>query len=183
MAKYTFKTDLSVKGINNLINQLNAYKVDMNAKLQILKERLADLGVDVAEAEAKGDSHDFSEMVTFTKRVSGEKVYLVGFNSDKSKLHNEWYDAEGNYHYNEVSPIMMLEYGSAGLAEPEYRGSFSVTGTHTDDTVWYYYADIDKDGNPIHPLPASAEEPHYPMYKAKLGMIAEIKRIAKEVFG
>ena len=51
MAKKTFKTDLSVKGINGLLKELEGYKVNfLHEKLQELTQKIAERGVEIAKA-------------------------------------------------------------------------------------------------------------------------------------
>ena len=49
-------------------------------------------------------------MVEFVKEWNGGYLYLIGRNSDTSGLHTEWYDGEGNYHNETISPILALEF-------------------------------------------------------------------------
>lgn len=183
MAKYKFTTDLSTKGIENLQKQLNDYlEKDLKRRTQIFIERLADIGIRVAIQSAEGDSHHFDEMVTFEKEVGSMKVVLVGRNDNISGLHTTWYDGEGNFHDETISPILALEWGTAGLAIKGHQGSFAVTGNHTSDTSWYYYENVDGNGNPIDKHYATAEEAHEPMFNAYMEMKNQINDIARKVF-
>jgi hypothetical protein len=183
MANYKFKTNLSTNGIEELQKQLNNYvKNDLIRRTQIFIERLADIGIYIAVKSAEGDSHHFDEMVTFEKKIGNMKVVIVGRNDDLSGLHTTWYDGEGNFHDETISPILALEYGTAGLAIKGHQGSFAVTGNHVSDTEWYYYEDVDGEGRPINPHYATAEEAHEPMFNAYMEMKNQIKDIARKVF-
>ena len=183
MAKYKFTSILSVDGINNLISQLNNYKSDLHRRTDLFINRLADYGISIAQMSAKGDSHHFDSMVVFEKKKDGNTIYIIGRNADLSQLHTEWYDSKGQYHQNVISPIAMLEFGSAGMAIKGFKGSYAVTGTSVNKKVWMYATELDEKGGPTGWEWASAEEPHEPMHKAFLEMQSQIFRVAREVFG
>lgn len=182
MAKYKFTSSLSVDGINNLISQLNNYKSDLHRRTDLFINRLADYGISIAQMSAQGDSHHFDSMVVFEKKSNGKAIRIIGRNDNTSGLHIGWYDADANYHDEVISPILMLEYGSAGLAVLGHQGTFAVTGTQVDNYSWYYATELDENGNPTGWKYATAEEPHYPMYLAFIEMKNQINTIAKEVF-
>lgn len=183
MAKYKFTSSLSVKGLRGLIADIEQYKQQYQEKKMIFIERLADFGITVAEASAKGDSHHFDSMVVFEKKKDGNTIYIIGRNADLSQLHTEWYDSKGQYHQNVISPIAMLEFGSAGMAIKGFKGSYAVTGTSVNKKVWMYATELDEKGEPTGWEWASAEEPHEPMHKAFLEMQSQIFIVAREVFG
>lgn len=168
--------------IKDAIKQIKDYEKDLEDKTKLFLEKLADKGILVAELSAMGDSHKFSEMVKFEKEWQGQKLCLIGRNDDLSGLRTKWYDADGKYHNDIISPILMLEYGSAGLALNGHGGEYAKTGNHVNDTSWYFYEEKDKNGNPIKPHYATAEEAHAPMLKAWEHMLFEIKATAKEVW-
>ena len=170
---------ITVIGTQGTIRKLENYKKSLETKSKQMLRKLADLGITVAKAEALNDSHKFYKMVTFKKKWNDGYLYLVGADSNLRGLHTEWYDAEGNHHTETISPILALEYGTAGKAIKGHQGSASVTGNHINDTVWYYYEGPNRTGRHL----ATAEEPHQPMYKAFLIMKKQIKQAAIEVFG
>lgn len=176
------KGSLSVEGIKSIIVELEKLKQDIEIKTRQFSEMLADKGITVAFEYAQGDSHKFCEMVTFTKEYKGKKVYLVGKNVDLSRLNTHWYDADGNEHEETISPILALEWGTAGRAIKGHQGTASVTGNHVTDTQWMFYTDIDGNGNPINPHIATAEEAHEPMFHAYEEMKNAIKDVARKCF-
>lgn len=183
MAKYTFKTDLSVSGIEKLQKELRNYQNKiLPRKTNEFLEALGEIGIRVAKDEAYGDSHKFYQMVAFEKKVDNMTLVLIGRNDNVSGLHTEWYDSDGNYHDETISPIFALEWGTAAEAIGGYQGSFAVTGNHVNDSFWYYYEGIDENGNPINPHFATAEEANEPMYNAFLEMKKEIISTARKVF-
>ncbi len=182
MRKRTISINLSSGSISNAIYELEKYKNDMNRKTKLFLEKLADIGITVAKNKAQGDSHHFDEMVEFVKEWKDGELYLIGRNSNLSGLHIEWYDGEGQYHDETISPILALEYGTGKLAIEGHKGSFAVTGNHVDDDVWYYYQSLDENGKPTDKHPATPEEPHQMMYEATMEMMRQIITIAKEVW-
>lgn len=180
--KKTINMTLSSKSIQNAIKELENYKTELQQKTNLFLEKLSDVGITVAKNTAQGDSHHFDEMVEFVKEWDNGELYLIGRNSNLSGLHIEWYDGDGNYHDETISPILALEYGTGKLAIEGRKGSFAVTGNHVDDDIWYYYQSIDANGNPIDKHVATPEEPHQMMYEATMEMMRQIKTIAREVW-
>lgn len=84
MAKKTFKTDLSVKGIKNLQKQLIAYqKNDLQQKVDLLAKTLADKGVNFAQVNvARLDAIFTGELISsihteFGESGKGKTVFYV----------------------------------------------------------------------------------------------------------
>lgn len=171
--------EITILGMKATINKIEKYKITLEKKTKKMLTKLASLGITVAQAEAKNDSHHFDKMVVFKKEWNGGYLYLIGRNKGLRGLHTEWYDAEGNYHTETISPILALEYGTAGKAIKGHKGSAAVTRNHVDDKAWYYY----EGPNRTKPHKATAEEAHEPMYKAFLIMKKQIQLAASEVFG
>lgn len=170
---------LSSKSIQNAIQELNNYKKELKDKTKLFCEKLADIGIDVAQTKAEGDSHHFDGMVEFVKEWHDGYLYVIGRNSDVSGLHIEWWDGEGKYHTETISPILALEYGTAGQAIKGHKGTAAVTGNHINDNFWYYYDSPDLSSRHV----ATSEEAHQMMYFAAIEMRKQIKEIAKEVWG
>lgn len=182
LKKKVISGGLSVAGIREIQKQLREYQNSIDYKMELIEERLAEVGIKIAYESSVGDSHKFSEMVTFSMEWQGKTLYLVGKNSNTAGLHIEWYDGKGEYHDETISPILALEWGTAGFAIKGHQGDAAVTENHVNDTEWLYYSDVDKNKNPINPKKATAEEPHEPMYKASLAMQKIITKTVKEVF-
>lgn len=170
---------LNSNSLEDAVKELMDYKADLIKKTNNFCEKLADIGIEVAVTQADKDSHKFSEMVEFIKEWDGGYLYVIGRNSNLSGLHLEWWDGEGTYHTETISPILALEYGTAGLAIKGHKGSFAVTGNHINDEKWYYYDSPTLSSRHV----ASAEEPHEMMYHAAIEMKKQIKAVAKEVWG
>lgn len=169
---------IEIQGIEDTVKKIETFRSDMVQKTLLACEKLADLGITIARAESLNDSHKFYKMVVFEKRWRGGSLYMIGRNSDLSGLHTEWYDGDGNYHRETISPILALEYGTAGKSIKGYQGSAAVTGNHISDTTWYYYEDKERTKKHY----ATAEEARQPMYKALTIMRNQIKQVMNEVF-
>lgn len=184
MSNIIIDLDISPKGIKDAIKQLEYYRdVTLPQKTKRFLEALADVGIKVARASADGDSHHFDDMVVFEKVIDSDtSVTVVGRNDDLSGLHVQWYDGKGIYHEETISPILALEYGTAGYAIKGHKGTAAVTGNHVNDTSWYYYESLDENGKPTDKHYATAEEPHTPMYDARMEMVQQIRSIAKKIF-
>lgn len=89
MAKRTFKTDLSVKGIENLKKQLLNYKNNtLQQKIELLTQRLAEYGVDIAKVNvASLDAVFTGELINsisarYGGSTKGTAIFYVVADSD-----------------------------------------------------------------------------------------------------
>ena len=75
MAKYRFKEDLSLKGIDNLINDLKRYRdIELQNKMERAISLLLDKGIDVAN----GRKGYFANYIAFKKQISRERYGVYG---------------------------------------------------------------------------------------------------------
>lgn len=169
MARRTFKADLTVKGIDGLISQLEQYKQELLEKNKIFVERLADLGIPVIKQkimQAQGDSdknHDTEinvvssgDVTTATLTLSGRDILFIEF-------------ATGIYYNNGVHHPKAAEFG--------YGVGTYGKGQGLDPGYWWYKGDDDN----IHF--SRGTECTMPMYSASLEIIRQIETVANEVFG
>ena len=174
-----FKTDLSVKGINNLIKQLNDYQSDLQKKCEEYVRLLAEEGIDVAQQNVG----NFGKYITFTVKTNqdqdGCKAVMLATNTGIIK--SQWKTKEG-VKSADVSPLLMVEFGSGLKAKNPKNipgvgtGTFP-GGTHGNEPGWWYM-----DLNDVWHY-STGMEPKQPMYKASLRIANETVRIAKVVFG
>lgn len=180
MATRKFKTDLSIKGIDNLVNELQAYKKDvLQFKIELLVSRLADVGIVMATSNVG----DFKNFITFTKQITpkqnGCSGLMLGYNSATNE--SVWYTQEGEKRAV-ISSILMAEFGSGVYAVKGHRGTFP-NQTHAFQDSWKYATEYDAEtGKCSGWVTTSGIEPTMPMYKASLEMRAQIKAIVNEVF-
>ena len=179
--------ELSESGIEKLIKQLEDYKKSIREKNKLFLEKLAERGIEVAEAETAKGTHKMPGLISFRKEVETEDgvvtVYVIG---EGQPFQSDWVDAFDEEHHDMVYPLSMLEFGSAGLALERQtafggeggRGSFTHMG-HDNDIEWYVKRG-DKENNKVRH--ATAIAPTRPMYHAAEKMRSEILDVMKEVF-
>ena len=175
MAKRVFKSDLSVKGLENLKKQLLDYKNNtLQQKLNILAKTLSEKGVVIAQANIAGlDAIFTGELISsiHTRKGSGSKGTAIFYIVADSK-HAAFVEfgtgqlgQEGGYpypfpegiawEYNTGKTIFEIEPGQYGWFYPG------------DDGKWYF-----TQGMPSRPF----------MYEASLELMQIVKETALEVF-
>lgn len=185
MPRSRYEATLSVKSINALVDKINAYADNLPTLCNKALKRLADKGIRVAE-QNKGlygryGTHQFENYVGFEKRIEGDSVLVVGFNY--MSFFSSWIDSDGNPHATDISPIAMIEFGSAIYALPQQsvgssnvgKGSLAVRGNE-NKSDWYF---TDADGNK---KVGTAITPSRPLYQAAQEMYREVENTFKEVF-
>ena len=175
MAKKAFKSDLSVKGLENLKKQLLDYKNNtLQQKLNLLAKTLSEKGVVIAQANIAGlDAIFTGELVSsiHTRKGSGSKGTAIFYIVADSK-HAAFVEfgtgqlgQEGGYPYpfsegiewecNTGKTIFEIEPGQYGWFYPG------------DDGKWYF-----TQGMPSRPF----------MYETSLELMQIVKETALEVF-
>lgn len=181
MAKRVFKSDLSIKGIEQLKKDLLNYK---NSTLPNLYEQyviaLAQEGISVAKQNVGG----FGKYITFSVKTEvskdGCKALLLA--SENGKIISTW-KSYGEIKSAEVSPLQMTEFGSGWGAENPMQipgvGQGTFPGqTHAFDKEGWYW--IDEDDNLNYSKGITAK---MPMYKASIRIQEIAIKKAKEIFG
>lgn len=175
MGKKVFKADLSVKSIENLKKQLLEYRNDeLPKKLNLLVERLKDLGVEVVQSKVSESPlgkyvHVVVESSKFTK-----KIIAVG----------EVKQSEG---YAPFSTILAIEFG-AGItynreANPNADKFGYGVGTfpnqlHAFEDGWYFWSEEKQEW-----IYTKGVRATMPMYEAEKAIHENVTKIAREVFG
>ena len=180
MARKTFTAELSVKGINNLIKELEQYKKDFNRKVEEFIRKLADIGISVidenmAKARYTIDA-DGIQSGADTAHTSTLKINSVG-NTINADL------------VVEGSEILFIEFGSGVYynappgqsTHPKGEEFGFVIGSygkgHGVQKVWGYYDDNEK------LVLTHGVEATMPLYKASMEMARNVYKVAKAVFG
>lgn len=175
MAKKVFKTDLSVKGINDLKKQLNDYKVNfLQRKLEELTKELAERGVEIAKANlTKLDAIFTGELMNslYAKQDSssaGKVVFLIVTDSEHAafvEFGTGQLGLEGGYPYPFPNGVQWDYNTGSTIFEfsPGQYGWF-----YERDGQWYF-----TQGMPSRPF----------MYETAMELLQEVPKIAKEVFG
>lgn len=181
MATKVLKTDLSVKGIQNVIKQIEEYKMDLQRKTELLCERLCAEGVLIAQAHI--GSSGFGKYIHLGSEITPQQAgcKAIIYMEDTTKIKSEWQTLEG-VQSAEVSPCLMIEFGSGLKAENPANISGVGTGTfpggkHGNEPGWYY---MDLEGNWHY---STGVSPKMPMYYTGKELREKVVAIAREVFG
>lgn len=180
MAKKRYKVDiLSLSSIQKLKNELEAYKDELPEKCRKLVDKLAQEGIIVA----KQNLGNFGKYITFSiqtnMKTDGCEAVLLATNT--GIIHSEWQTKEG-IKSADVSPLLMVEFGSGLKAENPNNISGVGTGTfpgqtHAADPSGWWWKDLE--GKWHH---SQGMAPKAPMYKASVEMFKIVAKTAKEVF-
>lgn len=166
---------LSTDSIKTAIDELNRYKDELQSKQREFVSRLIERGYEVAKDKIQDTSglhgtHRMGKYITFEKRLEDSgtdcKGILLGMGKDVlSKI------SAGR----SINALYALEFGTAALGLPPYKGTNSFAG-HENDYVWYAKT---QDGEYV---TLGAIAPTRPMYEAGMKMLQDIKEVAQEVF-
>lgn len=181
MARRVFRTDLSVRGIENLQKQLLDYRnSELPRKLDLFVKRLAESGIPTIESRMAEASYTYDEKGIESGSDTSHNTYvkvdsLIGMSRATLVL--------------EGAEVLFIEFG-AGVA---YNGSVGssphplgaqygfLIGSYGmgngSKQVWGYYADS---GELVLTRGTKAT---MPMYSADLEIINNVVAIAKGVFG
>ena len=182
MSKRIFKSDLSVDGIQNIINQLHDYADDeLYVKAEMMVRQLADMGIRVAEYSVYDVFRPHIDFVyeplstTTDYRVDGQ---LVG--RDNSVIHRVWYSRLGAFQGEaDVSPILMSEFGAGPYALHGHRGTFPKQ-RNAFKSEWFWYDVSGKKHSSEEDYTMIATQP---MYHALVEMMQKVDMVARMVFG
>lgn len=181
MAKYTFKTDLSVKGINNLKKELLRYKnVYLPKKCKRLIQNLLNIGVEVSQARI--DESPLGKYVTITTNITNEnKPDCKGILLAKGEVK----ESEG---YEPFYTILAIEFGAGIHYNPTPNpkaddlgfgvGTFPGQTHALSEDGWYFWDESKEQW--VHSFGVKAT---MPMYSADLQIKNNIIKAAIEAFG
>lgn len=175
MAKRTFKTDLSVNGIENLKKKLLNYKNNiLQQKVDLLAKTLAERGVEIAQVNvAKLDAIFTGELINsihidYGSSTKGTAIFYVVADSDHAafvEFGTGQIGKEAPYPYP-LPDGVMWEYNTGKTIfeiSPGQYGWF-----YPRDGKWYF-----TQGMPSRPF----------MYETSLELMQMVVNTAKEVFG
>lgn len=176
MAKQVIRGNLSSKGIQSIIDQLQDYKLDLHRKAELLCQRLAEAGLAVAQT-AVGESplgKTITLRVQLDPRTDGCKAILVAAGQTKSN------------DYGAVNTLLLVEFGAGIHYNPSDNPKAGEMGygigtfpgqIHAFEDGWYYWGEDEK-WHYTHGTKATM-----PMYNASMAIRQLVVAIAKEVFG
>lgn len=171
---------LSQSSIQNAIKQLRAYQDSLTYKCQMVAQKLAEKGIEVA----KNNVGNFGHYILFSKKTEPVKFGCqeIILAEDLKKIISQWKTKDGEIQKAEVSPLLMVEFGSGFKANNPKdisgvgQGTFP-NQTHAFDKEGWYWVDLDGKLNHSYGI-----SPEMPMYKASLEIIREVEKAVKEVF-
>lgn len=180
MAKYNFKTSLSVDGIDRVIQELQNYQnVTLSNKLNLFIEELAKEGIRVASVNVHSDFVAFVDFVYNSSSLG--KGEMVGLSQP---IYREWYDKSGNVAGGyDIDPIAMAEFGAGIFADSNPWGISGLRGSLGDNgkrISWCWYDSV---GNRLSSDNDTSIVPTRPMYKALVEMMNVYESVARKVFG
>lgn len=177
MAKKTFSTDLSIKGLNNLKRQLFQYKDELPTKCEKLVYRLLQSGVEVSRSRIS--ESPLGKYVTVTTNISADKMCCKGILLAKGAVKEQ----EG---YAPFSILLAIEFGAGIHYNPTPNPNADKFGlgvgtfpgqVHAFEDTWFYWDENKQEWRPTHGVKATM-----PMYSADMEIIQNVVKIAKEVF-
>ena len=175
MGKRVIRGELSSKGIQNIINQLQDYKQDLHRTAELLCQRLAEDGLTVAQAKV-GESplgKTISLRIDMEPSKAGCKAMLIASGQTKSN------------DYGTVSTLLLVEFGAGVFYNPSDNPKAGEMGygigtfpgqIHAFEDGWYYWGEDEK-WHYTHGVKATM-----PMYSASVAIREQVASIAKEVF-
>ena len=178
MAKKVFKSDLSVKGVEDLKRQLLQYKDELPTKCEKLVSRLLQSGV--AVSQAKISESPLGKYVTVTTNISADKMGCKGVLLAKGAVKEQ----EG---YAPFSILLAIEFGAGIHFNPTPNPNADKFGlgvgtfpgqVHAFEDMWFYWDEKSQEWKPTHGVKATM-----PMYSADMEIIKNVVKVAKEVFG
>lgn len=172
-----FKASLSVSSIRQLQKDLTVYRDSLTYKCRLLAERLAEIGIDVAQSRV--DESPLGKYVTIrteiTEEQAGCKAILIATGEVK--------ESEG---YAPFNTLLAIEFGAGIYYNPipnPNAGEFGLgVGTfpgqiHAFEDFWFYWDDEKQKWLPTHGVKAT-----WPMYSASMEIQENIVKVAKQIF-
>lgn len=171
---------LSVHEVQNAIKELRQYQSDLNRKCEELCRRLTQEGIFIAQSQI--GSSGFGKYIHLGSEITPQQAgcKAIIYMEDITKIKSEWQTKEG-VQSAEVSPCLMIEFGSGQKAENPANIPGVGTGTfpggkHGNEPRWYY---MDLEGNWHY---STGVSPKMPMYYTGKELREKVVAIAKEIF-
>lgn len=175
------KSDLSVKGIENVKKKLIQYRdVELPKKCKEFVERLLQIGVDVSRA--KINESPLGKYVTITTDVSADKMGCKGILLAKGAVKEQ----EG---YDPFSILLAIEFGAGVHFNPTPNpiissefpygvGTFPGQVHAFQSEGWMYWDEKAQEWRHTYGVKATM-----PIYNADMEIIQNVVKEAKDVFG
>lgn len=188
MAKRVFKTNLSVKGIENLQKELENYKNNvLQHKVELLAKTLAEKGVDIAQVNvARLDAIFTGELINslhseYGGSSKGKAVFYVVTDSKHAAYVEFGTGQEGlKSPYPADFPSGVDWQYNTGKTIRQATEDIYVRGKVFVRTGEYFWSYIGEDGK-LHITKGMPSRPF--MYETSLELMQIVVKTAKEVFG
>lgn len=180
MGKTVIKCNLSGESIKKVIQELNQYKQDLNRKIEVFTEKLAQAGESVALQHINESplGKTVSLRIETKNEDSVSRAVLIATGEVKQSKD-----------YPPFNTLLAIEFGAGiyynkgkepnpnapefGLGVGTFPGQI-----HAYEDYWFYWDEDKQKWLPTHGVKATM-----PMYKASIEIIESVKNVAKEVFG
>ena len=188
-----YKVSLDSKELFKLSSELLKYADDFENKVHTFLDKLSSVGFMVAVR----NGGDFSHYITYSKKFDDNTTVVITAHS--SPITAEWYAGSQTkkVRTEEISPILMAEFGSGHYAIPGSKGiggqgTLNKYGHAFDTDGWYWWSDdptsvgggeVVKDANGRFKFHSMGTRPTRPLHKAVMACIFQVEEIAQEVFG
>lgn len=160
-------------GLSEVIEQLETYQRNLDAKCETFIQRLADIGINVAMTtlafEGVGDAPRDAD---FGVEITPEGHLIRGFIRISGSGLLFWEFGAGNYYNGMTSPNPKARKFGMGIGT--YPGQ-----THVPNPGFWYYKEHPDDKKAVRSYGTQAT---MPVYKATMEMIEQTYKVAKEVF-
>jgi len=157
----------------------NLNSLFIRKKIDMFLEACGERGIEVAQA----NGGEYGQFISFSKTID-DKILTVEA-KEITTIPRTWiYD--GQYKTENVSPLMLAEYGSGNFFTNEWNDgvtretSIYESGNdmpHANDAVWWWTEEL---GGERHY--SSGESPTMPMYTSFTTLMQEITSIALSIF-
>lgn len=168
----TIKMNLSAGSIQNAVKELQKYKADLMRKQQVFIDRLAKIGLNVAQQtmesippDEKGSyyteimNNSRGDIVGAAIRLSGDKILFLEFSTGITYGTDAYPTPAGD------------KYGMGTYPSKKAKSDWD------NPNGWWY---VDDNGQKHH---SYGNRAYMPMYHAEEAIILAVRQIAKEVFG
>jgi hypothetical protein len=166
---------LNTSDIDNAIEQIEKFKLDLMQKLETFVSELAQIGIEIIQDNVKveydGEVRNFGSSVFFQKEVIGSEGGAVCLLiAEGQPYQKDWTTGSAM-----VNPLLMAEFGSGVYAIGAAQGSFP-NQKHAKNPPWFWRDMYGKAHMSF------GNEPTRPMLKAKQEMEQQIQDVAQRVF-
>lgn len=187
-----YEVGLDPNKLYQIADELDEYAKDFENKVRIFLERLADLGISVAQA------HEgvYSGTIVYSKEFeAGAGSQTVNMVAQGTSVTSEWFPTADSQEVRteEINTLLMAEFGSGRYAidfeNLGGQGTLNGFGHANNVNGWYWWADTppkDGDAQKIRKgrtlYHSDGLAPARPLHSAVMECIRQIEGIAREVF-